>query len=352
MRQVLNIFILLWLILFSSSIYARPVVRIITVKAREVNPSKEYVGHVEAIRIVDVKPRVEGYLEQVRFREGDYVKEGEILYVIEQEPYRAEVDAARAALKEAEAHFYKASQRLKRLKAASPESISKTDMDDAIADVMLARAEIMQAKASLRRAKIDLGYTVIKAPISGVIGKSFIKKGNLVGPTTSAMCRIIQMDPIRVVYSVSERDMDQIRWSSKHLLKVKIKLPNGKISPLYGKIDFVDNHVDPDTGTLAVWAVFPNPDRMLLPGMYVTAIPILKRAKRVIMIPQRTVLEDKKGTYVLLVNRDKRVEIRRIKIGNMRGTEWEVLSGISEGDRIIVQGILKVRPGQLVNVQR
>lgn len=345
-------FVLLWWIFFPFSLYAAPMVKVITVKPRDINALKEYVGHVEAIRTVDVKPRVEGYLEQVRFREGDYIKKGEILYIIEQEPYMAEVEAAKAALKKAEAHLFKAEQRLKRLRAATPESISKTDMDDAMADVMLAKAEILEAKARLRRAKIDLGYTVIKAPISGIIGKSFIKKGNLVSPATGSLCRIIQIDPIRVVYSVSERDMRQIRWSLEHALDVKIRLPNGEMFPLSGDIDFVDNHVDPDTGTVAVWAVFDNPERVLLPGMYVTAIPVLKKAKKIITVPQKAVLEDKKGAYVLLVNKDNCVETRRIEIGNMLGTEWEVLSGLSEGDRVIVQGILKVRPGQLVNIER
>ncbi len=352
-KLFIKLFFLLHLALLSPlSLYAFPTVKIITLKSKEINPSKEYVGHVEAIRTVDVKPRVEGYLEQVRFREGDYVKEGKILYIIEQEPYMAEVDAAKAALEKARAHLFKAKQRLKRLCAAIPESISKTDMDDAKADVMSAKAEIMEARARLKRARIDLGYTVIKAPVSGIIGKSFIKKGNLVGPTTGPMCRIIQIDPIRVVYSVSERDMEQIRLSQEHLLNVRIRLPNGKIFPAYGSIDFVDNHVDQDTGTVAVWAVFSNPKMVLLPGMYVTAIPMLRKSKRVITIPQEAVLEDKKGSYVLLVNKDNRVEIRRIKIGDMLGTEWVVLSGVSAGDRIIVQGILKVKPGQLINIER
>jgi len=343
---------LLFLIFTPSILHAAPpLVKIIKVAEKSISPLKEYVGHVEAIKIVDIMPRVEGYLEQVRFKEGEYVHEGEILYIIEQAPYIAEVDSAKAALEKAKAHLFRAKQRLKRLRAASPESISKTDMDNAIADVMSAKAEINEAKARLKRAKIDLGYTVIKAPISGLVGKSFIKKGNLVSPSTRRpLCRIVQIDPIRVVYSISERDINEIQMSLKNEFKVKIKLPNGKIYPIAGDIDFVDNHIDPKTGTVAIWAIFPNPDRILLPGMYVTAILILKKPKKMLTIPQSAVLEDKKGKYVLIVNKNNCVEIRRIKTGTMIGTEWTVISGISVGDKVIVQGILKVKPGQFVSI--
>ncbi len=353
----INLYLLISIILlFSYSLCLcaeqPPIVKVITVKEKEINLSKEYVGHVEAIRTVCIKPRISGYLKEVRFKEGDFVKKGEILYVIEQEPYKAEVDAANAALEEARAYFFRANQKLKRLKAAKPESISRTSMDAAIADVMQAKAEISQAEARLRKAKIYLGYTIIRAPFSGLVGKSFIKKGNLVTPSAGFLCRIVQIDPIRVVYSISERDINEIRLSLKREFTIKIRLPNGKIYPQYGKIDFVDNHIDPKTGTLAVWALFPNKNRLLLPGMYVTAIPILKMAKKIVTIPQASVLEDKNGKYVLIVNKKKMIEIRRIKVGSMIGTEWSVISGLSVGDKVVVQGILKVKPGQIVNVEK
>jgi membrane fusion protein (multidrug efflux system) len=173
------------LTIFSSHLlYAAPLVKVITVKKKKLVYLKEYIGHVESIRSVDIKPRVEGYLEEVRFKEGSYVEKGQILYVIEQAPYIAELNLAKAKLKEAEAHLFKAKQRVKRLRSAMPESISKTDMDDALAQLMLAKAEVLEAKARLKKAQIYLGYTVIKAPISGLVGKSFVKEGNLVSPRT------------------------------------------------------------------------------------------------------------------------------------------------------------------------
>jgi len=340
----------LFLILPISS-YAAPFVKVITIKKRKISLKKEYVAHVEAIREVEIRPRIDGYLEEVRFREGDYVKKGDVLYVIEQEPYKAEVELAKARVKKAEAHLFKAKRRLKRLRAASPESISKTDMDNAIADLMLAKAELSEAKAALWKAKIYLGYTVIRAPISGIVGKSFVKEGNLVSPGSGPLCKIFQIDPIRVVYSVSEADLKEISLSLKKMLKVRIRLPDGIIYPMEGEIDFVDNHVDIKTGTISVWAIFPNPDHILIPGMYVTAIPALKEKKTLILVPQRAVLEDKKGNYVLLVDKENRVRVRRIKIGQMIGNEWEVLSGLYEGDRVIVEGMLHVRVGQRVKIR-
>ena len=271
--------------------------------------------------------------------------------MIEQAPYIAELDLAKAKLEEAKAHLFKAKQRVKRLCSAMPESISKTDMDNALADLMLAKAEVLEAKARVKEAKIYLGYTIIKAPISGLVGKSFVKEGNLVGPQTGPLCRIFQVEPIRVVYSISETDLDQLRLSLKHQLRVKIRLSDKSIYPMDGEIDFVDNNVDIKTATISIWAIFPNPKHILLPGMFVTAIPIVRYKKSTILIPQRSVLEDKKGHYVLVVDKENKVQVKRITIGRMLKNEWEIVSGLSEGERIIVEGILKVRPGQVVKIK-
>ncbi len=345
-------FLFLFTFLFPHLIYsAPPLVKVITARKKELAYLKEYIGHVESVKSVDVRPRVEGYLEAVRFKEGSYVKKGQILYIIEQAPYIAELDLAKAKLKEAEAHLFKAKQRVKRLRSAMPESISKTDMDNALAQLMLAKAEVLEAKARLKKAKIYLGYTVIKAPISGLVGKSYVKEGNLVGPQTGPLCKIFQIDPIRVVYSISETDMNQLRLALKHQLKVRIRLADKRIYPIDGEIDFVDNHVDINTGTFSIWAIFSNPEHILFPGMYVTVIPVVKQKKSKIFIPQKCVLEDKKGYYVLIVDSKNRVKVRRIVIGKMLKDEWEVVSGLSEGERVIVEGILKVKPGQVVNIE-
>ncbi len=359
-----------WLVMmcfFPSMVYAGPpvqegmpppVVSVVTVELQDINPAREYVGHVQAIQTVVLQPRARGYVEEVRFKDGEYVHKGDILYVIEQDPYKAEIEADMARLAQAEAELFKAQQHLERLRAARPESVPATDMDNAIAERDAADARVKEAKAVLRLARINLGYTLIHAPINGRIGQNFFTIGNLVGPDSGPLARIVQMDPIRVLYPVSENDIAEIQTALKKnirkssLLVPDIRLPDGSLYPMDGKVEFVDNRVDRKTGTISVWAVFPNPDGILIPGMYVTVL-VRKGAPRMIpVVPQSAVQEDKQGRYVLVIDKDNRVSIRHIRTGLMVGTAWTVEKGLAPGDSVIVDGILKVRPGQRVTVKK
>ncbi len=333
-----------------------PVVTVAVVTEQDVNPPTEYVGHVEAIQYVDLRARVEGFLERVDFKEGGNVKAGDLLYVIEQAPYRARVDAASAQVAQARAMLQKATQHLKRLRAARPESVPATEMDDAIAEEYQARARLKAARAGLKIARIDLGYTIIKAPISGRIGKTAYTKGNLVNLLSGPLARIVQMDPVRVVYSVSENDIPVIRRAlhdATHggqdlLLAPRLRLPDGQVYKMTGHVDFVDNQVDPSTGTIAVRAIFSNPDGILIPGQYVTVLVQRRKPKIMPVVPQSAVLINRKGRYVLVVDSDNRAVARFITIGPAIGTLWAVKSGLRAGERIIVQGLQKVRPGQKI----
>ncbi len=270
-----------------------PLVRVKPVTLQDVNPPREYVGHVQAIQTVDIQPRVRGYLEEVRFKEGDTVTQGDILYKIEQAPYAADVEAERARVEKAKATLYRATQHLKRLKAARRESVPATDMDNAVAAEREAGARLEEARALLKTALINLDYTIIKAPITGRIGRTAFTKGNLVGPETGPMARIVQMDPIRVVYSVSENELPVIQAAMKDasslektpILVPRIRLPNANTYPHDGQVDFVDNEVDPKTGTIAIWAVFPNPKGILVPGMYVTVLVRKSKPKLMNVVP-------------------------------------------------------------------
>ncbi len=338
---------------------APPIVTVAAVIEQDVNPPAEYVGHVEAIQYVDLRARVEGFLDRIGFKEGSDVKAGDLLYVIEQAPYRARVDAASAQVAQAEAALQKADQHLKRLKAARPESVPATEMDDAVAEERQARARLEAAKARLDIARIDLGYTVIRAPISGRIGKTAYTRGNLVNLSSGPLARIVQVDPIRVVYSVSENDIpmiqealhDAARRGQSRLLTPRLRLANGRICRVTGRVDFVDNQVDPSTGTIAVRAVFSNHDGVLIPGQYVTVL--VRRSKPRIMpvVPQSAVLINRQGRYVLVVGSNNRAVVRFITTGPAIGTFWAVESGLKAGERIIVQGLQKVRPGQEVKIE-
>ena len=333
-----------------------PLVTVALVTEQDVNPPTEYVGHVEAIQSVDLRARVEGFLEKVNFREGSDVQAGELLYVIEQAPYQARVNADKALVAQAEAILTKARQYLKRARTVRSGGLSATDLDNAVAEELRARAHLEQAKANLQIAQINLGYTSITAPISGRIGRTAFTRGNLVNPGSGPLARIVQIDPTRVVFSISENDLVAIKACLKDTAKDKkhpmlvprIKLPGGQILKTGGRVDFVDNTVDAGTGTIAVRALFKNPGGTLLPGQYVTILVSRSEPKSMMVVPQSAVLEDHDGRYVLLVDDQNRVAMRRIQTGPVVGINWAIKSGLAVNEKVIVEGVQKTRPGQQV----
>lgn len=333
-----------------------PQVMVAKVVEQDVNPPLQYVGHVEAIQSVELRARVEGFLERVDFKEGSDVQAGNLLYVIEQVPYQAKVDADKASLAQAEAILTKARQYLQRAQTVRSGGISATDLDNAVAEELRAKAQLEQARANLQIAQINLSYTSIKAPIGGRIGRTAFTRGNLVGPDSGALARIVQLDPIRVVYSISENDLDAINMALKDadrgknhpMLMPRIKLAGGHIFETEGHVDFVDNAVDVSTGTIAVRALFKNPKGTLIPGQYVTVLVARSEPKPMPVVPQAAVLEDHDGRYVLLVDDQNRVAVRRVKTGPVVGANWAVESGLAVNERVIVEGVQKVKPGQIV----
>lgn len=333
-----------------------PQVTVAIVVEQDVNPPSEYVGHVEAVQSVDLRARVEGFLEQVNFKEGSDIRTGDLLYVIEQASYQARVNADKASLARAEAILTKARQYLNRAQTVRSGGISATDLDNAVAEELTARAQFEEAKANLQISQINLGYTSIRAPISGRIGRTAFTKGNLVGPDSGALARIVQLDPVRVVYSISENDLSAINMALKDadkgknhpILMPRIKPAGGQVLKTVGHVDFVDNTVDVNTGTIAVRALFKSPEGTLIPGQYVKVLVSRKEPEPMPVIPQAAVLEDRDGRYVLLVDDQNMVSVRRIQTGPMVGINWAVESGLSVNDRVIVEGLQKVKPGQIV----
>lgn len=333
-----------------------PLVTVAKVTEQDVNPPAEYVGHVQAVQTVDLRARIEGFLEQVKFKEGSDVHAGNLLYVIEKAPYQAKVDADTARVTQTTATHTKARQYLERVRTVRSGGVSQSDIDDAVAEELRARGELEQAKANLKRSQLDLGYTMVTAPITGRIGQTAFTRGNLVNPASGPLARIVQIDPIRVVYSISENDLDAVKMAlkdaagdKKHpMLTPRIKLSEGHVLKTAGKIDFVDNTVDPGTGTIAVWALFDNPDGILLPGQYVSVLVARSQPELMTVVPQSAVLEDHDGRYVLVVNDKNQVAVRRIETGPVVGTNWSIKSGLTVNEKVIIEGVQKVRPGQLV----
>jgi len=334
-----------------------PVVTVMVVADQQVNPAETYVGRVEAIQAVDLRARVQGYLEAVKFKEGAQIRAGDVLYVIEQAPYKADLNEERATVDEARASLKDAQQYLKRLRAVQSGGVSATDLETATNKELRAKAILEEAKANLEQARIKLGYTTIKAPIDGRIGRTTFTKGNLVGPESGSLARIVQLDPIRVVYAISESRLENVgphpkaaRGSAveKCPPAYTLQTPGGHEYPLEGYLGFVDNQVDPHTGTIAVRAIFQNPDGFLLPGQYVTVRVKCENGTRRPVVPQSAVQIDRKGRYVFVVDDKNRVQERRIETGAAVSGHWVVTYGLAAGEQVIIQGVQKVKPGQTV----
>lgn len=330
---------------------APPTVSVARIQAMDITPETEYVGHVEAIQAVDLRARVEGFLDAIRFREGDTVKAGDLLYEIEPAAYEARAQAARAGVAAAAAELTRTEARLKRLRAALPASVPATDLDNAVAAEQTARAKLSEAEADQILAELNLSYTTIKAPITGRIGRTRFTRGNLVNAGSGVLARIVQTDPIRVVYAISENDLAGIQKAladadqTRHRdLAPHLRLADGSVFEHAGRVTFVDNQVDSATGTIAVRAEFTNREGILIPDQYVTVRVMAAAARMMPVVPQSAVLVGKAGRTVLMVTNGV-VTPRAITIGAAVGTAWVVESGLEAGEEIIVTGLQKVRPG-------
>ncbi|HEX5079129.1 MAG TPA: efflux RND transporter periplasmic adaptor subunit [Geminicoccaceae bacterium] len=339
-----------------------PAVSVVQVESRDVTPSTQYVGRVAAIGAVDLRARVTGFLERgsstkprALFIEGQDVQKGDLLYLIEQPPFEAQVAAAKAQVAEAEARVAEANATLQRVQeAVTSGAVSKQEVDQATAAAQEAEAQVLLAKAQLRTAEINLGYTEIYAPISGKIGLTRFTFGNLVGPTSGVLATIVSQDPIYITFPVSAAVIVQMQNEARGSLPppdsfvVRIVLPDGTTYPQPGEIDFLSNQVDQTTDTLTVRAAFPNPRRILVDGQFVTVTVETATPVTALVVPQPAVQTDQTGTYVFVVDNNQKVEQRRVTLGTEHGTDVVVQSGLKQGEKVIVEGIQKVRPGIVV----
>lgn len=335
-----------------------PAVSVVTVHLEDVARDVEFIGRIEAIQQVDVRARVQGFLENVAFTEGQDVNADDLLFEIEPDQYEAALLQARAQQASAEASLHNAQLTLNRRQELYDRKVgTRADLDEAIASRESAAASLDSAKAAVRTAELNLSYTRILSPIAGRIGRANITLGNVVGPDSGALARVVQLDPIRVVFSVSERDFITVvqQGHGTPLEKINagfiptLRLPNGTIYPEQGRIDFVDNEVDPATGTVPVRASFPNPSRVLLPGGTLSVRVRPAEARRMPLVPVQAVQENRQGKFVLVVGADNRVEQRPIKATLQVGQNWAVEDGLRAGETVIVEGLQKVRAGAEVN---
>lgn len=318
------------------------------------NPMKSYVGHVKAMQDVKIYAQIPGVIQKVHFKEGSIVKQGDLLFTIDPKEYEAEVQVKSASLEQAKADLNYAELYYKRLKKADARSVVQDDVDKAYSDFMSAQASYNQAKANLETAKIDLSYTKIVAPIDGRIGKAELTKGDYVNVGSNILAELVQVNPIRVQISLSDRDyynLEKEKEKDNKSVKIQLRLANNDLFSKEGTFDFLNNKMNQETGTITAFINFDNSDGVLIPDAYVTVlIGVNDNNKKSLVVPQTAIMTDEKGEYVYVVNNNI-AQKRHVILGDLSDDNRIVKSGLSLGENVVVKGLLQVKAGQKVSTQ-
>ena len=330
-------------------------VEVITVQTQTVPDEPEFIGQAEASRPVEIRSQVTGLLKAVLYHEGRDVKKGDRLYQIDPVPFQAAAARARAKIAEAEARLVQAKQDFARVKPLLAEqAVSQKDVDDAVAGDMTANALLQGAKAELIKAQFDLDNTLITAPIAGLIERSRYYEGRLVSAQTDLLTVVHRVDPMYVVVSVPEtfilkrrRDIEskKITHPGDYQLRGRLTLMDGTAYLHEGVLDLLEPGLRTETGARQTRITFPNPQRMLLPGQFVKVRFTGDTKTDAVLIPQRAVLQGPQGPFVYVVNQDEKIEIRNVAASDWKGNQWLIDTGLSKGDRVVVNGVMKIGPG-------
>ena len=339
-----------------------PVVAIEPVTREDVEIYGEYVGRIRAQQFVEVRARVEGYLEQMLFAEGTYVTKNQVLFVINQEQYRAKADKARAQLKKDEAQALKAKRDLERIRPLYEQNAaSQLDLDNAIAAFETAEASVAMSQADLDQAEQELGYTIVRSPLAGHISERHVDLGTLVGPgAKSLLATVVKSDTVLVDFSMTaldylkskERNVELGRKDSTRSWQpnITITLADNTVYPFKGLVDFAEPQVDPRTGTFSVRAEMPNPERVLRPGQFTKVKLRLDVRENADVVPLKSVIIEKGGAYIYVMRKDSTVERRFVELGPEFQNNVVVERGIAAGEMIVTEGYHKLNPGMKVKV--
>jgi len=336
-----------------------PEVQIAQVLQRDVPVYTEAIGQTRGSQEIDVRARVAGMLQTVDFQEGSYVRKGQLLYTIDPREYEANVEQAKGNLARAVADQARYDQDVARYKPLVDQmAIPRQTYETAIAQAEAAKAGVEAAQAAVARAELDVEYTKVYSPTNGIVGKTEIQPGNLVGRGESTLLtRISRVEPIHVRFSISERDyLALVRRRQQGEAgpatepdAFELILADGSLYPHRGRLAFTDRLVDPSTGTLLVDVAFPNPDRIIRPGQYGRVRIAIDTERNAILVPQKAVQELQATYSVAVVKDDNTVEMRQVTTGPRVGDLWVIREGLHAGDRVVVEGLQKVRPGVTVN---
>ena len=333
----------------------------VTVQPERMGVVAELPGRVEAMRTAQVRARVPGIVLKLAYREGTDVKVGNLLYLIDPAPFQAASNSAAATLARAQASEAQAALKARRNQAlVETAAISRQEYDDSQTALAQTRADVAAAQAALEQARLNLGYTQVSAPIAGRIGRSLVTEGALVGQAeVTPLATIQQLDPIYVTLTQSSAERlalqqalaaGKLKNSAAAQPTLSLMLEDGRTYAHTGKLLFSEQTVDESTGSVTIRAVFPNPERLLLPGMYARARIEQAVDEQAILVPQQSVVRNQDGASVLVVGADGKVASRPVVTGAAQGNRWAVLKGLSAGDQVVVEGLQKAKPGDTVSV--
>lgn len=323
-------------------------------------PSKSYIGRIEAVEDTNITAQISGYLKARHFEEGQMVEKGQLLYSIEPSSFEAQVASAKATLAQAKASLKKAELDHQRGTNLLPRgSISQSEFDALTAALLGARAELEAANAQLKLAEVNLSYTQIRAPFSGRISDTKVSTGDLVSPSSGVLTTLVSLDPVHTSFSVSERErlamgMDKVKGdgsAESRSVEVQLELENGEFFEHLGQLDFLGNRIDTKTGTIAMRAIVTNPDQKLLPGQHIKVNLRDKNARDAIVVPRRAVQTDLEGNFVMVTTEGNIAERRNVELGAQVEQGIIIRKGLEQNDSVITQGLQRVRNGIEVNIQ-
>lgn len=330
-------------------------VAVTNAEMRVYNLPESYVAHAEAVQEVDLLPQIDGYVKEIKFKEGDVVKEGQLLYVIDDERYQAVVNQRKADLEAAEAEARRAERYWERMQKADSRGITQLERDNAEAGAEKSKAAVLQAKANLVVAEYDLKKTMVLAPISGQIGKSAAHLGDYVAPSKGALAKIVQIDPIRVSFPLTDRAYIAWRQAQKSgdhkAFRMRLVLPDGSEYDREGTWDFDDNQMSRETASIMMRLNFPNPERLLIPNSYVTLLTDYKEPPSYPSVPQQALFDLPGGNRgVWILKDDMTVEQRPVEAREAFAGWTPLVKGVEAGERVVISGISKLGPGVKVAI--
>lgn len=337
-------------------------VSVITIETKDVPFAPEYVAQTQSSQLVNIQARVSGFLEKRVYQEGSFVKEGQTLFLMDRKPFKVQLDQAEAALAKQKAAMVTACANLARVKPlVEQDALSRKDLDDATGQCQSYEAAVDQAKAQVESARLNLSYTVIASPVSGVSGSAHQTEGTYINPQNSLLTTVAVLSPIWVNFSISENEWQSLsEQTRKGLLRepmgknytVEVILVDGSIFPHTGRITFADYSFNPQTGTFLIRASVDNPKGVLRPNQYVRVRVKGAIRPNAVLVPQRAVQQGPKGHFVWVVDREGKAESRPVTVGEWIGDEWLVFDGIKAGERLIVDGGLLLQPGVPLTIRQ